>query len=744
MWLSKRLKLWNNNNNNRDDSTLNIHNNMNDALWSMTREIASASLQELIKQFHSTQQTNGNNSNNNHSILSLRSKSNNNSNNNSASKRSRVYIDSLSPLHGVPYLEIRYICVSGLNNNSHVSSSSNHGRYFNIKTSTERIKTHINNNNNNNNNGNNQQQSVEYWDREHYLLKIDQLRESSISNRQSTSSSSSSPSSSSLSLRNLRSRSVMDRWPLSSSLSSSNTRRNSYTPNLANLKNGEVAADTSSNNSNSNSSGGGGEGSEMIEFELWNYDRKKNQYVGSAYLNVDALPRGKFVLIQEPLYGCADSKNCAVLSCLVRAHHFGTKSSCRIEQKNYRSMIDYQAKYDSFYDVLSPQVFGHVTPKKSSSVAAADADVHTSSSEVAVNEDKESADEQNNVIDCAHLRNKLNMFISNEKMIDTMCSVLSQVNSVHEMLTFDWLSRMNLRESQSELEEANKDRVYDSVSIKVAVAHSPVDDEIKKVCSRYGANPAQTMFNISEACEVQMFHCAVIVGPYILDWDSTGVCVPKPLSSSDILLAHNVATIHSVSELNRVLLACSKALVQWNTECSFSELGGRAKTGNSFTFMNSILNSMGYELGRETVVERFISSLSMCGTGQMRFSMSNEFKLSFKFDFDSIVFDNHGSLDQFVKELFRVDPNWETTWTEESFLLHSYDKYFWVHLNRANSLIACTKQRIETLRAQQHHPERVAQIDKEIVRIAKKLGNLEPYKNQCPLNPDLSITIRIE
>lgn len=537
-------------------------------------------------------------------------------------------------LETVPFVELRCVTVRNL-------PMTSNSRYINIKTSNERVKTFVCSNEIN------ATQNVFRWDKEHYLLQVERRENFSRKKRKTMTMK----------------------------------KRLSVVVGVANRKSLNLSAmaedmDTS-----------------LLELELWDYDKKRNVYVGSAYIDLDQLLEGRYILVEEPLCGTN-----GILSCFAKAHNFGSRNCYSLGQAHTRHIMACNTKFDTYYDSL---VVG-ILPR---------------------NVQQETVLDQHKQF----LRSKMEKIFVPDR-IEHILPILSNVQLMEEALTTGWISKLNLPLNETESEEASASNTFDTVSIKLAVTHLSTD-EIVKHASWMGDFPVQNLLNTTKACELGLFHCALIIGPHIIDWDQSGICLPRSVLSADVLLAQEMASIRSLDVLNQVMKSFSKALVDWNLNYSFSELGDKANTGNSYTFVMDILNQIGIPFHPHDIIDQFISSMQMSGTGKMRFLMKPEFRNSFNLDFDSIIFENHLSLNEFIRQLKSVDPEWEKKWIGEEKLLYLFKEFFWAQHDHVKTLMENTAKKIEILTKRQYQENRIKSIQLEMDKLKKLFDNNEKLYN---------------
>ena len=67
-----------------------------------------------------------------------------------------------------------------------------------------------------------------------------------------------------------------------------------------------------------------------------------------------------------------------------------------------------------------------------------------------------------------------------------------------------------------------------------------------------------------------MFHAALMIGPWLIEWNSSSLCIPrKCLSRAAILSADVQGSIASITDLDKAVNTIAKVIVYWNTHKSY-------------------------------------------------------------------------------------------------------------------------------------------------------------------------------
>lgn len=225
-----------------------------------------------------------------------------------------------------------------------------------------------------------------------------------------------------------------------------------------------------------------------------------------------------------------------------------------------------------------------------------------------------------------------------------------------------------------------KDLEHKKIKVKLVITCTTYSPSLRKLISPL-LSPL-TFINTSYG----MFHTALIIGPFYLDWNSSELCVPKRImKSTESFLSTDISEIAIENDdIDFVIKKISEVIATWNTTYSY----GSAKIGNSRNcqdFVDDILKSLGinWEPKKGGAFDKFLTSIKKGNIHSAKFFASDEFEKRFK-DNKNIMnkrrweFSTHDELDQFCLELQKSCKNIEKEFNEEWTLLKGLDRGFWL------------------------------------------------------------------
>lgn len=195
-----------------------------------------------------------------------------------------------------------------------------------------------------------------------------------------------------------------------------------------------------------------------------------------------------------------------------------------------------------------------------------------------------------------------------------------------------------------------------------------------------------------------IFHTALIVGPFFLEWTDSSICIPKKIAASMVLLALDVGSFHmSHLQLNDMIDQIAQVVIDWNinkTYCAYKLSGKEPNEGNcqgNFNcfimfwsdFVDAILNKLNITPSFHGALGNFLSEMRTKGTGEMIFKPDTAFLDKFDLhETNEFVFHTHEELDKFVCMLQSKYALFDVDFAKEKELLKSFDRAFWIrHLH---------------------------------------------------------------
>jgi len=183
--------------------------------------------------------------------------------------------------------------------------------------------------------------------------------------------------------------------------------------------------------------------------------------------------------------------------------------------------------------------------------------------------------------------------------------------------------------------------------------------------------------------EFGIFHTAIIVGPWYLEWTDSSLVIPRKLYSSMALLTADLdnTTMKELS-MDQVSDRLSKVVTKWNLHkeyLNYSLRGKKKEQGNCHDFVEDVIKALDISIPTSGAFATFLKKMKEHGQCEMEFTPSAEFREKFELKASSYKFDTHQELDQFVHRLNTVNElALMMDYSQELTLLKSFDRAFWL------------------------------------------------------------------
>ncbi|KAL9644048.1 hypothetical protein ABK040_005516 [Willaertia magna] len=230
-----------------------------------------------------------------------------------------------------------------------------------------------------------------------------------------------------------------------------------------------------------------------------------------------------------------------------------------------------------------------------------------------------------------------------------------------------------------------------SLTSKISKDESFIVDNSDKGCSSFG-----------------MFHSALIVGQWLIEWNDSGLCVPRKTLSKAALFCADLEPITTLQSLDQALEKLAEIIVEWNTTKKYKSMGGNKNIfGNCQDFCESVLQKIGikFDYLNNEYMKDFFSDLKRKGSADLRFyCKSDQFITKFGLQEkllsstsgkNYIQFHTHEELDNFVNYLLGLDKHFRENYRTAWGFLKGIDRAFWLRYYKYNEMIDRRVKEIE-------------------------------------------------
>lgn len=223
-------------------------------------------------------------------------------------------------------------------------------------------------------------------------------------------------------------------------------------------------------------------------------------------------------------------------------------------------------------------------------------------------------------------------------------------------------------EDEQEIEQEFKSKV----KVKLILTNIETNDTLRKVLSPF------INFLNTKSLEYGLFHTALIVGPFYLEWNDSSLCLPKKIMKSGrSFISIEIGEIEiKTSEMLEIINPLSKIISDYNVNYQYSRQKTNTNTGSCQDFVYSILSELDLKWSptQGGCIDLFLKNVRSKGQPELLFIPCEKFIKYFNLDFTSKVFHNHQELDLFVIDKM----NDLSQFQEELNLLKGFDRGFWL------------------------------------------------------------------
>jgi hypothetical protein len=186
------------------------------------------------------------------------------------------------------------------------------------------------------------------------------------------------------------------------------------------------------------------------------------------------------------------------------------------------------------------------------------------------------------------------------------------------------------------------------------------------------------------AQEFGSFHSILVVGPWKLEWNETGVIIPRKCVISEVT-GITIGSFTGVEKIKEKLESLADVITEYNALSKYD-----AETCNCQHFVDDVCKRLlGGAQSFSGQLDAYVNSIRATGKKGCVYTIPkrvldkiNKKKITFKtidVQETEIVFFSHEQLDEVVRAVIVSDPNYfATEGMYDKLLLHCFDRAFWV------------------------------------------------------------------
>ncbi|EFC42625.1 predicted protein [Naegleria gruberi] len=275
--------------------------------------------------------------------------------------------------------------------------------------------------------------------------------------------------------------------------------------------------------------------------------------------------------------------------------------------------------------------------------------------------------------------------------------------------------------------------------LKIKLVITEMDTEVfHRICRRFANTFSTTVRNSRWG----MFHTALIIGPWYLEWNDSSLSTVRKKSSSKAVFAVDIAKIEGQREVNEVIDSVAQLCTVWNGYKLYEN-----DSCNCQHFVIDMLEYLGLGDSFENVLERFpplkeyINKLKKRGVCDMAYYVDDRIAKAIKESTQTsralkelvknkkVTFASHKLLDEFVSFIMQNFPLFITNRQQEYELLKAFDRAFWLRSQSSQTEDDETVQPMVDMHTQEckcpfnKNNQPITEVNNSIVGIDYDVGN---------------------
>lgn len=244
-----------------------------------------------------------------------------------------------------------------------------------------------------------------------------------------------------------------------------------------------------------------------------------------------------------------------------------------------------------------------------------------------------------------------------------------------------------MRDALAQVQQNNK-----TIKVKLIISEIAPEGSLQRAVRNW-LGPVLDQVNLQPT--FGMFHTAICVGPWYIEWNTSEICTPRVPVSNAALITADIDGIAVNDDFDTVRRKLAEEICYWNTTKGYKNSGGKKQhVGNCQDFVEAIMSKLGVSPDwKGTALGDYFDSMKRNGTCKMEINVTRDFRESMKIPHgkfgmqnNTIVFETHRQLDEFVRHCTKMVPTFgQRQFLPEYRLLKGFDRAFWLrHYRKTN------------------------------------------------------------
>jgi hypothetical protein len=181
---------------------------------------------------------------------------------------------------------------------------------------------------------------------------------------------------------------------------------------------------------------------------------------------------------------------------------------------------------------------------------------------------------------------------------------------------------------------------------------------------------------VSDWFEPETYQCSISIGPLVLGWNETELCIPQQNFSHETIFSIQLSKIELEEEMIEKL---AKFIIRWNTKMGYSTKS-KPGFGDSKNFFTHLIKEINIDIQHQTSM--LITNIFL---NLKKFVPSENFRKKYKVE-EFIKINDHYQLDSLLNSWVNVDPLFEDCEQDLNYL-KSMDRGFWMKYEASKQLL---------------------------------------------------------
>ncbi len=225
-------------------------------------------------------------------------------------------------------------------------------------------------------------------------------------------------------------------------------------------------------------------------------------------------------------------------------------------------------------------------------------------------------------------------------------------------------------------------KLGEELPIKLVITDMVQEEQQKKV--RRIISPILSVLPNSLSPTFGIFHPALVIGNWYLEWSDLNLCIPRRIYSDKALIVTDIAAfVGEIKYTSEVIEKLAEVIAYWNANMTYSNYLRTADSGNCQSFVEDCLSALGMNLEFKGELRNFLQKMRTKGTCEMEYEVDAEMRQKCNISEKVKKFSTHMELDEFVIQIQTAFPTFRFQRPNDWTLLKSFDRAFWLrHLKQ--------------------------------------------------------------